>query len=111
MTNYIISSGFALVFLLIAALISSMIKYEGGANPSDPKKRKVWFWVFAILNPAAYFSLSAFVLAPDKIEYPMEYDEYMAVVPIAAAVGFVAYILLGFIISKIFKNGKLGNWF
>jgi hypothetical protein len=35
----------------------------------------------------------------------------MAALPIATAVGFVVYVLLGFILSKIFKNGKLGNWF
>ena len=41
----------------------------------------------------------------------MVYDDYMAIVPIATAVGFVVYIIIGFVLSKMFKNGKLGHWF
>jgi sulfoxide reductase heme-binding subunit YedZ len=41
----------------------------------------------------------------------MVYDAYMAVVPFATALGFIAYIIIGFILSKMFKHGKIGNWF
>jgi sulfoxide reductase heme-binding subunit YedZ len=111
MNSYIVSIISTGLFILIAALISSAIKYEGGANPQDPKKRKIWFWVMAILNPAAFFLLSAFVLAPNPEDDQMVYDEFMAALPIAAGVGLVVYIVLGFVLSKVFKNGKLGNWF
>jgi hypothetical protein len=35
----------------------------------------------------------------------------MAALPIATAVGFVLYIILGFVLSKVFQKGKIGNWF
>jgi sulfoxide reductase heme-binding subunit YedZ len=111
MNSYIIAVITAGLFILIAALISNAIKYEGGANPQDPKKRKIWFWIFAILTPVVFFVLSAFVLAPKAEDDQMVYDEYMKALPIAAAVGFVIYVVIGFILSKMFKNGKLGNWF
>ncbi len=111
MTTYIISLIFAAAMILIAALISSAIKYEGGAHPKDPKKRKMWFWVFAIINPVLNFVFGALVLAPKAEDDQMVYDDYMAALPIATAVGFILYILLGFILSKMFKNGKIGNWF
>ena len=31
--------------------------------------------------------------------------------PIAVAIGFVVYIILGFVMAKMFKHGKIGNWF
>ena len=36
---------------------------------------------------------------------------YTMMAGIATGVCFVVYILLGFILSKIFKNKKIGNWF
>ncbi len=110
-TNYIISIIFAATFILIAAVIANQIKFEGGANPKDPSKRKMWFWILAILNPITYFLVGGFVLVPNPEDDQMVYDAYMAVVPFATAAGFVAYILIGFVLSKMFKNGKIGNWF
>ena len=111
MTSYIISVISAAFFILIAALISNAIKFEGGSNPQDPKKRKLWFWIMAIINPVVFFLLGAFVLAPVADDDQMVYDAYMGALPIAAAVGFVVYIVIGFVLAKMFKNGKLGHWF
>jgi len=44
--TYIFAAVASLLFLLIAAAIASMIKFEGGSKPSDPGKRRLWFWVF-----------------------------------------------------------------
>jgi hypothetical protein len=111
MNSYITSIITAGLFILIAALISNMIQFEGGSNPKDPGKRKMWFWVMGILNPVLFYVLSAFVLAPNPENDQMVYDDYMASLPIAAGIGFVVYVVMGFVLSKVFKNGKLGNWF
>lgn len=111
MNSYITSIIAAGLLILIAALISSMIQFEGGSNPKDPGKRKMWFWIMAILNPVLFYVLSAFVLAPNPNNDQMVYDDYMASLPIAAGIGFVVYVVMGFVLSKVFKNGKLGNWF
>jgi len=108
MSTYILSIIFVAVVLLIAALISNAIKYEGGANPKDPGKRKMWFWVFAIINPALFYVIAAFVMVPSSRK---ESEQWMDALPVSTIVGFVVFILLGFVLSKIFKNGKLGNWF
>lgn len=97
--------------ILLAAIISNIIKYEGGSNPQDPRKRKICFWVIAIINPVVYFFIGWKILAPDPLFDQMIFDDYMKTLPIATGVGFVLYIILGFVISKIFKHGKLGNWF
>jgi sulfoxide reductase heme-binding subunit YedZ len=111
MITYFISAIFAAVMILIAGLVSSAIKFEGGAHPKDPGKRKMWFWVFAILNPVLCYVVARFFLAPDPSISQPEYDEFVGALPIATVVGFVLYIVLGFVLSKVFKNGKIGNWF
>jgi uncharacterized membrane protein len=107
-TAYIIGGVVALVLLLIAALISISIKFEGGANPRDPKKRRMWFWIFAVLTPIVTFALGYFAFMP---EGKVAQNKFTVAISIATGVAFVLYILLGFILSKMFKNGKLGNWF
>jgi len=109
MEAYIISLGTAIIFLLIAALIANTIKYEGGSNPTDPKRRKTWFWLLAVLNPVVIFLLGYYVFMPD--ENIMVVNKYVAALSIGTAIGFVVYIILGFILSKMFRNGKVGNWF
>jgi len=108
MSTYILSVIFAAVVLLLAALISNAIKFEGGAKPKDPGKRKMWFWIFAILNPVIFYVVAAFAMAPVN---KGELEQWKDSLPIAVGVGFVVYIVLGFVLSKVFKNGKLGNWF
>ena len=41
----------------------------------------------------------------------MVINNYVNALSIGTAIGFVLYILLGFILSKVFANGKIGHWF
>ena len=106
---YIISVVTALVFVLISAIIANAIKFEGGSNPKDPQQRKKWFWILAILTPAVNFLLGYFVFKPDA--NIMVVKKYTTALAIGTGVSLVLYILLGFILSKVFRNGKIGNWF
>jgi sulfoxide reductase heme-binding subunit YedZ len=108
MSAYILSVIFAAVVLLIAAVISNAIKYEGGQDPQDPKKRRICFWIFAIINPILFTSMAYFAMAPSNRR---DLETWNDSVPMAIGIGFIVYIILGFVLSKIFKNGKLGNWF
>jgi len=111
MPVYIFSLIFSALMIMIAALIANVIQYETGSHPKDPIRRKVWFWCLAVLTPVFYYLLGSLVFAPDILEDIMIYDEYMKTLPIATAVGFFVYIIIGFILSKIFRRGKIGNWF
>lgn len=108
MNTYILSIIFASVILLIVAVISNLIKYEGGANPKDPRKRKIWFWIFAVLNPVLFYVMAKFIIFPVNTGERSEWNDSL---PLAIIVGFIMFIILGFVLSKIFKNGKIGNWF
>ena len=111
MVPYIYAAIVAIVMILISALISNAIKYEGGSNPKDPGMRKTWFWVIAIVNPIVCYLIGMFVLAPNANNDQIAHDEFMTGLAIGTGIGFVLYILIGFILSKMLKNGKIGNWF
>ena len=108
-TAYIIGIVVSLVFLLIAALISNGIKYEGGSNPKDPKKRKVCFWICLVLG-IIVTAVVGFIIR-GGIQIPSLQAKFTTALLIAMGIGLVLYILLGLVLSKIFKNGKLGHWF
>ena len=110
LTAYILAGAISLGFLLISAIIANVIKYEGGSNPQDQKKRRIWFWVLAILCPVVTFAIGFFSIR-SGIKVPTMQAKFTTALSIGTGCGFVLYILLGFILSKIFKNGKIGHWF
>jgi len=110
LTAYIIGAVVCLAFLIIAALVSSAIRYEGGSNPKDKKKRKICFWVFAVLTPIITF-LVGFIFIREGIKVPSLQEKFTTALSIATGCSLVVYILLGLVLSKIFRTGKLGHWF
>lgn len=106
---YIIAVIISLAILLLAAIIANAIKFEGGSRPKDPKKRRIWFWVLAFVNPAMIFLLGYFVFKPDA--NIMIVSNYITALSIGTIAGFFLYLVLGFVLSKTFKNGKIGHWF
>jgi sulfoxide reductase heme-binding subunit YedZ len=106
---YIVTIITALVFLLIATFIANAIRFEGGSRPRDPQKRKTWFWILAIVNPIVSFVLGYFVFKPDA--NVLIVARYMTALAIGTGIGFVVYIVIGYILSRMFPNGKIGHWF
>jgi len=109
-STYIFALIFTGVFLLIAVVISNMIKFQAGPNPKDAGRRRMWFWIFAILGPVSFY-LYNFLMVISTIKKGPAADKFSMHPPIATAIILVLYILIGFILSKSMKRGKLGNWF
>jgi sulfoxide reductase heme-binding subunit YedZ len=109
LSTYITAVVFALGFLAVAAILSSAIAYEGGANPRDPRKRKLVFWSLAVTALVTFFSYERMFAAPlVAIRWQAR---FMSTTAYSAIVVIAVYLLIGFLISKVFANGKLGTWF
>ncbi len=108
MLGYILPVSISVIALVIAAIISMLIQYESGTKPRDAQKRKMWFWMLAFIGAAAAFFISWSAFMPKKA---VEKFAFESALPIGTGIGFVVYILLGFLLSRMFRNGKLGNWF
>ena len=109
-STYIFAIIFLAVFLLLAIIISNMIAYEGGTNPKDPGKRKMWFWIFAIVGPISFYLYNFLAVIPSVRKGPASASFEMHP-SIATVIVLVSYIVIGFILAKTMKRGKLGNWF
>lgn len=101
----------ALAALGIAALISSLIAFEGGANPRDPQKRRAWFWSVLSTALVAFFSYHQFMVLPKVAPAWIPYFVKFGMIP-GTAVLLVAYLAFGFISSRfLFRTTKLSSWF
>jgi len=107
---YIIGIVVFIVMLLIAAVVANAIAFEPGVNPSDPRKRKTWFWILGVLTPVLTFVLTYFIVYTG-IKMKTVQDKYMTAMCISTAVSFILYVGFGFLLSKIFSHGKLHHWF
>lgn len=107
---YIIGIVVFIVMLLIAAVVANAIAFEPGVNPSDPRKRKTWFWILGVLTPVLTFVLTYFIVYTG-IKMKTVMDKYMTAMCISTVMSFVLYVASGFALSKIFKHGKLSSWF
>ncbi|MEE1226267.1 MAG: hypothetical protein UHM08_04085 [Bacteroidales bacterium] len=95
------------IFFLIAVLSANMIIFK----PNDPgtTKRRIWFWVLCVLAGVVGFLIN-FLTTLDN-EVSSNRSDYIMHSGIALAIAILLYIAIGFIISKIFKNSKVGTWF
>jgi hypothetical protein len=109
-SSYIFAIIFMGVAILLAVLVSNIIKFEGGSNPKDEKKRRIWFWIFAILGPVSFFLFNVLSVIPSIRKGPAV-SKFGSTHIIASAIILVGYVVIGFILAKVMKNGKLGNWF
>ena len=100
----------AIVMLGLAILVASMIQYQSGANPKDRMKRKMWFWILGILTPIIFYVYNLTLVMPNIKAGPAmnKFFNHSALSPVLA---FAIFVILGVVVSKIFKRKKVGNWF
>lgn len=107
--TYILAAVVALSCLAIAAAIAHVIKFEGGARPRDPAKRRLWFWAVLVAGVAAFFLYNMYGVAP-RVAINLQ-PRFLTANATSAAVVAATYLIVGFLMSRMFATGKLGNWF
>ena len=107
---YIYGVIFAAVFLLIALVVAKMIDFEGGQNPRDPFKRKLWFWILCVTGSLSFFLFSYLTIYMPESN-PYYQSQIIKATGIATGICLLLYIVLGFVLSKMIKDGKVNNWF
>lgn len=101
----------ALVALAVAALIAKLIAFEGGVNPRDPQRRRLWFWSVLGTAIVGFFSYHQFFVLPAvAIAWSSRFIKW-GMLPGTLALA-VIYVLLGFLMSRFFfSSTKLSSWF
>lgn len=100
----------AIVMIGIAILVASMIQFQSGANPKDRMKRKIWFWILAVLTPVIFFVYNSFLVLPN-IKAGPAMNKFSLHSGLSPVIAFVLFVVFGILVSKLFKRKKVGNWF
>ena len=53
--TYIYAIIIGIIALALAFIIATIIKYQGGKDPKDHIKRRVWFVIIGLIAPIAFF--------------------------------------------------------
>lgn len=111
LTNtYILAVVLALIFVGISILIASLIAYEGGKNPRDPFKRRVWFWILAAVCPTVFF-LWNMLYVNNLVKGAPAQSDFLLHNGIATGLALAFYVLVGILLSKLMKRSKYGTLF
>lgn len=94
-------------FFLLAVIISNLILYKPN-NPGTTACR-ICFWGLCVATGVVGFIIN-FAIGKG-IAVPNIRSDYFMHSGIAAGVCVVVYILIGFVVSKLFPNSKVGMWF
>ena len=95
------------VCFLIATFIANLILFK----PHNPgtTQRRIWFWVLCVASGVIGFIINFFI--GQNINVPSIHSNYIMHAGIATGICVLIYIIVGFIVSKIFPNSKVGTWF
>jgi len=96
---------FGLIFL-----ISNLIAFQGGKNPKDPAKRKMWFFIIWFVTSAGFFVYNFWFNYMEIPNIAFQSDYFIHVI-ISSLLVVVLYFLLVFIVSKICKSCKIATIF
>lgn len=107
--TYMLCAIIGVAFVLLAAIIAQLIKYEGGSRPRDPKQRRVAFWSLLLASGATAFCYNNYIVASSVA---LNLKAKFMLTTVKGTLGtLVAYLVIGFILSKVFSTGKLATWF
>ena len=110
MNAYVISLIVAIIAMLVAIIASNAVAYKPGVNSGDVTTRRIWFWVMGVLTPIISWAICYF-LVYEVARGKSHKADAMQAMCIAAAVSLVLYIVVGWVLSKLFNNKKIGTWF
>ncbi|MCP3932203.1 MAG: hypothetical protein GY705_24290 [Bacteroidetes bacterium] len=105
---YIAGAIIAVLFLLLAILVSNAISYDTQSPPRDPRKRRIAFWVFGIITIILLFFIGTFSVTEMS---KLQAEQFQKTTYIAIGINALIYFVGGFILSKLFPRSKIGTWF
>jgi uncharacterized membrane protein len=108
--TYVLAIATVFIFLAAALLAAQSIAYEGGKNPQDASKRRMWFFGLGIIAFLVFFTYNYFYVKSTILNAALQ-SKFTETNLMATLVVVVAYFSLGFVLSKVLKNAKFGTIF
>lgn len=103
--TYLFDLMIAVAMVLVMVLVANLIAYEPGRVDNSGKKRRVAFFLIAVLTLVACLGLD-YWLYLSKIAVAAYVTKYLTTMAIASVVAVLAYFLIGFVLVKISRKGS-----
>jgi len=108
--TYLLAIIVAILFIGISYIVANMIAFEGGKNPQDAKTRKTWFYIIG-LSSVIFFFLWNYLYVNDLIKGAKGKSDFLVHNAVATLVCILVYLVLGYVVARVFKHSKFGTIF
>jgi hypothetical protein len=107
-TTYILGVICAVLFILLAIAIATMISWQGGTHDKSYVKRRIWFVILGCISFISFFVYNNFVVI-ERIKNVAFQAKFMKSVGISVGIILGLYLIVSFIIMKVFPKSKFGS--
>ena len=108
-TTYILCALIGVAFVIAAAVLSQLVKFEGGSRPRDSKTRRMILWGMMLTAATAAFVYHLLMVASTVA--PVLQSRFIRTISIGTGITVAVYVVLAFVLSKALSTGKLASWF
>lgn len=91
------------VFIIAIIVVANIIKWQPGAYDPSPRKRRLWFWVFAAASLLVCLGTNYWMWMR-HIEKAQLASSYTTHLVLAAVAGTAIYAIVTFVLCKVQKK-------
>lgn len=106
--TYIYAIIIGIIALALAFIIATIIKYQGGKDPKDHIKRRVWFVIIGLIAPIAFFLYNSLYVSSYITKAPLQ-AKFSTANVIATLIVLGVYVIAGILTMLMMRGSKWGS--
>lgn len=97
-----------IVAIVFAFIIAKLIKWQGGRNPRDHVKRRVWYIILGLVFPIAFFLYNTLYVSSYITRAPLQ-AKFSTANILATLIVLGVYVVVGIITMMVMRSTKWGS--
>lgn len=97
-----------IVAIVLAFIIANLIKWQGGRNPRDHVKRRVWYIIIGLVFPIAFFLYNNLYVSSYIAKAPLQ-AKFSTANIFATLIVLGVYVVVGIITMMVMRSTKWGS--
>jgi uncharacterized membrane protein len=97
-----------IIAIVLAFIIATLIKWQGGKNPRDHVKRRIWYIIIGLVFPIAFFLYNTLYVSSYIDRAPLQ-AQFSTANILATLIVLGVYVVVGIITMMIMRSTKWGS--
>lgn len=97
-----------IIAVVLAFIIANAVKWQGGKNPKDHIKRRVWFIIIGLVIPIAFFLYNALYVSSYITKAPLQ-AKFATANIMATLIVLGIFLVVGILTMLIMRSSKWGS--